>query len=306
MSKTQRTPPKGGVQHVASEGDICSLDPENIFSYKSKRSKRLRTDNQNKNDEDSLKDELFTMLSNWKKDQDDTLKKLCSDITELKLQNSKIQSASMEMEKSMHFMSRQYDEIKDKLFSMERERKENMQYISILENKIHDMEKKLKSTVIEVRNIPLNSSQIRQETQQELCELFQKTCDAVKVPIQQSEIKDIYRVNNKYGTVLITDLNSVITKNKVLNAVREHNKNNSNNKLSTTLIGLPGPKTPIYINESLTKKDHRLFALARDTAKSLQYKYCWTNMGRIYMRKGDGFPRTEVKNEEDLEVLKKA
>lgn len=165
------------------------------------------------------------------------------------------------------------------------------------------MQKKVKFTVIEFRNIP---QQIKLETQLDLYKLIQKTCESINTSIEPSDIKDIYRLSSRTGTsTVVTELNSILCKNKIIDAIKEFNTINYNNKLSSATVGLPGPAVPIYISESLTNKDRKLFALARDTAKSLQYKFCWTKRGKIFMKKSEGETRIEIKNEADLTNLQK-
>ncbi|XP_053603830.1 uncharacterized protein LOC128677825 [Plodia interpunctella] len=309
MSKVLRSPPGNSVHQVSSENDITNLDPDIPLSYVSKRMKRPRQEDQEENNNSSLltKEELLTILTQWKKDQDVVLNRLSVDIAELKEQNSSIKSSSMEVEKSIQFISKQYEEMKIKLLNMEQERKENLSYIASLENQIEDLQKRSKSAVVEVRNLPVSTQQNRSETQQDLCDLMQKTCGTINVDITKSDIKDIYRIKNKTGsTIVVTELTSVLSKNKILDGVKEYNKINPHSKLSTTSIGLPGPRVPIYITESLTNKDRKLFGQARDTAKISGFKFCWTNRGRIYMRQSEGGPRIEIKTEENLKALKKA
>ncbi|CAB3229221.1 unnamed protein product [Arctia plantaginis] len=300
-----RTPPgKPNVsQHVLSESDIANLDPETPLSFVGRRPKIPRKEDSQKSEDSTLKEELLSLLTNWKKDQDATLSKLCADMAELKQQNCNIQATSDELEKSIKFMSSQYEDIRGKLLEMERERTENLSYIITLENKIEDMQKKLKSTVIEFRNLP---QQVKDETQQDLCELVQKTCSSVNTSIESSEIRDIFRLTTKLGTsIVVTDLTTVLIKNRILSGVREFNQTHPNNKLSSLTIGLSGPTKPIYVVESLTNKNRKLYSMARETAKTLDYKYCWNKSGNIYMRKNDGDTRLVIRKESDLTILKK-
>lgn len=302
MSKLQRTPPAGKRDPISSENDNPNSDSENLLK---KRKKRPRSEEKKTSGRATLKDELLSMLNNWKEEQNKTLSKLCSDIADVKKQNASIQKTNADMEKALDFMSKQYEDMKDKLLNMEREKNEHLNYIAALECKMDDMEKKLKFTVVEFRNMPSNQ-QAKHETPLELCELVEKTCNVLNVLIQPSEIKDIYRIKNKSGaSTVITEFTTVLTKNKVLYAAKEFNRNNSSNKLSTTSIGLPGAALPVYVAESLTKKDRILFAMARERSKTLEYKYCWTNKGRIYMRKTDGSLRVEIRTDADLIALKK-
>lgn len=305
-----RSPPGNNVHHVQSENDLCNLNPDSPASYTGRAQKRIRIDGQEQSGYEVLKDELSamltTMLSSWKKEQDIMLNKMLNDLTELKSQNSSIKSTNDALEKSLQFMSSQYEEIKQKLVDMEGERKENMNYISTLENNINELQKRAKFTVIEFKNLTSPREQIRSESQQDLCELVKKTCNAVKTQIQISDIKDIYRIKTKTGvSTVVTELSSVLTRNRILNGVKEFNKLNPGNKLSSSTIGHSGPKIPIYVAESLTSKDRKLYAMTREKAKFLEYKYCWINNGRIFMKRVDGDTRIQIKNEADLETLKK-
>lgn len=120
MSSIRTSP---GQLCTASENDICNLDSDTILDFAPKRQKRSRNKEDDLSESSSFKAELMAMLSNWKKDQDLMMKKLCSDIAELKQQNAHIQTTNDELEKAVKFMSLQYEDIKEKLLTMERERR---------------------------------------------------------------------------------------------------------------------------------------------------------------------------------------
>ncbi|CAH2208199.1 jg3171 [Pararge aegeria aegeria] len=134
------------VHHVASEGDITKLDPENPLLYLSRRQKRPRNETQDKSEEvlgdQCLKEELLDLLTNWKKDQDVALSKLSLDITELKKQKSVIQASNTQLEQSLQFILQQYEDMKDKFLILERDRKEKLNYITTLESKLEEMQKR--------------------------------------------------------------------------------------------------------------------------------------------------------------------
>ncbi|CAH2093521.1 unnamed protein product [Euphydryas editha] len=54
---------------------------------------------------------------------------------------------------------------------------------------------------------------------------------------------------------------------------------------------------------NLTAKGARLYFLARDLAKSQNYKFCWTSYGRIYVRKNENSPVIVIKNENHVNSL---
>ena len=60
----------------------------------------------------------------------------------------------------------------------------------------------------------------------------------------------------------------------------------------------------VYINENLTQKRKRLFWLAKQKIKALQYKFIWTNNGYIFVRKDIRSEKISIKNENDCNHLK--
>ena len=59
----------------------------------------------------------------------------------------------------------------------------------------------------------------------------------------------------------------------------------------------------VYIDENLTQKRKRLFWLAKQKIKALQYKFIWTNNGYIFVRKDIHSEKISIKNENDCNHL---
>lgn len=75
-------------------------------------------------------------------------------------------------------------------------------------------------------------------------------------------------------------------------------------RLCAKHLGLSSSEdTPIFVTEQLTAKMARLHFLARELVKSKQFKYCWTNYGRIYLRKDDNSRIINITNELQLKDL---
>ncbi|KAG7298917.1 hypothetical protein JYU34_017375 [Plutella xylostella] len=230
-------------QHYASESDISNLPDTNepLSSNVSKRMKRSR----NSSEEDSyclksFKSEILQMLQELKSDQNTSMNNLLKEIAEVKQQNTMIQKSNEEIEQSISFLSNKYEDMKNTIDCLEKERKLNTTIIQSLEDKIEDMQRNLKSTSLEIRNVPMPSS----ESKKDLIKTVQDICKVTNSDLLYSEIKDAYR------------------------------------------------------------KTKRLFFLARDMAKTFEYKYCWTSNGRVYLRKSDEAPHVLVKDENILESLK--
>lgn len=123
--------------------------------------------------------------------------------------------------------------------------------------------------------------------------------------IVESEIKDVYRINSKTSMkdTIIVEFTTVMVKSKLLQSVRNFNKNNSNNKLNTAHLRINGPRVPVYISDNLPSKTRKIFFLARDFAAQHKYKHCWSAFGKVYLRKEDGSQRVLVNSDKDLAKL---
>ncbi|XP_013195979.1 uncharacterized protein LOC106139142 [Amyelois transitella] len=228
-----------------------------------------------------LKGYLLDIIIASKQEQNYKLNTLISSVTEIKEQNNDIRN-------SVEFVSARYDEIATR------------EYIKQLEAKVENLERQLKSSSIELRNIP---SQIN-ETKEDLINIVKAAGTALDLHVETSTIKDVYRVHGKTNNkTIVAELNSVVLKENLIKAVKNHNKKNPEKKFSTANLKVEGPSIPVYLSESLPAKSRKLFYLARNTASASGFKYCWTHNGRVFLRKTDGSPLIRVECEEDINSL---
>ncbi|KAL4718207.1 hypothetical protein ACJJTC_013525 [Scirpophaga incertulas] len=212
-----------------------------------------------------------------------------------------ILSQNKEIKESMEMISKQYDEMKIKFDSLEKQRKDDRLYISQLEEKIYTLEHSQTMSKFEIRNIPKGTV----ETKENLCEIVLKTANVLEVPLEQHEIKDVFRTKNKTGAGnIIVDLSTTIKKEKMIKNVRKFNIKNSANKLNTSHLSLGGPQKPVFVAEYLTLKGRHLNYLARTFAQEHGYKFCWTSFGRTYLREKEGKPYIRIDSESDLTNLR--
>ncbi|KAH9629436.1 hypothetical protein HF086_013350 [Spodoptera exigua] len=73
--------------------------------------------------------------------------------------------------------------------------------------------------------------------------------------------------------------------------------------LTTADLELSGQPQRVFVNESLTRTNARLFHQAREAAQRLQFKYVWTKEGRIYVRKEDGVSALRIRSEVDIKTI---
>ena len=165
------------------------------------------------------------------------------------------------------------------------------------------LEQSSKSARMEIRNIPVKKG----ESKYDLASVVGSLSRAIDCPVEESDIRDVYRINTKLDSnkPIVVNFNSVLLRDKVLNAVKVHNKR-SKDMLNTAQLKLEGPSQPIFTSESLTFSKKKLFFMARDFAKTHEFQYCWTSHGKIYVRKKEGDRFQRLDSEEDLLKLRAA
>lgn len=277
--------PERTIPHHGSAPDLY-----NILSNVTERKKRKFAET-----DSSTSALMRDMFASFSKEQEKRFDDLQSTILELKEQN-------VELTLSVDMMSKKYDEFLEKIVRLESERKEDKKTIKELEERIESMERKTRATGIEIRNIPKNQG----ENKDELCKTVQKVLKSLDIDVQANEIRDTFRMKSKDSTnPIVAEFTSVLIKDRVLRGVKDFNKNKSNkDKLNTTHIGIPEPTKPIFISETLTNKTQRLYYLARQFQKAHEYDFCWTSQGMVYLREKEKLPQIRILSEADLEALK--
>ncbi|XP_059055134.1 uncharacterized protein LOC131849154 [Achroia grisella] len=161
--------------------------------------------------------EMQQMFTKFKEDQNRRSERLCSIVEDIR--------------NSVDFLAHKYDSRQSKVDKLESDPKADVQYMRTLEDKIENLERNSRSTCLEIRNIPVLSS----ETKSDPVETFVKTCNVINAPVQNSEVKDIFRIKtneqaNK-GKTIIVDLTSSLLKERIISMYRKYNRGNS--KLTT-------------------------------------------------------------------------
>lgn len=241
------------------------------------------------------------LLQSWKDEQDCTLRVLRTDILELKKQTETIHKTNKDIEKNVEFISKQYDAIHVKVGEIERLNKDNNLYIKFLEYQIEHLEKNVHSSMIEIRNAPKKDS----ESIKDLSNIILKMSEMINVDMNCSDIRDVYRINmNNYKNgPIVVQLSSSILRNRLLDSVKKYNKSHADNKLNSKLIGISNEKIPIYVSERLSQRINKLFITSKKFAKEQNFKFCWVNNSRIFLRKAEGYNPIRIREENDLNQL---
>ncbi|XP_045769023.1 uncharacterized protein LOC123869947 [Maniola jurtina] len=282
------------LKHASSESNIAEIQDDASISVAENNS-AVRSKRRLRDTEDMIMSnkDFMAVFTKWQSAQDTKYSKLLQSLNELKSQNSDIK-------KSVEFMSHKYDEMLGRLSFLETERQDYKKSINRLENKIEVLERNARITSVEIRNIPLK----QKETKEALSQIALNIGGTLNVPMQTSDIKNIFRVNTKSTTKpIIADFTTVAMKDKFISCFKKYNQQNTKEKLNTANIKIEGPSKRIYISENLTEKTRKLFYQAREFARNNAFTFCWTSFGKVYLRKSEGLPQIIINSEQDFEKI---
>uniref|UniRef100_A0A2A4K4N4 Reverse transcriptase domain-containing protein n=1 Tax=Heliothis virescens TaxID=7102 RepID=A0A2A4K4N4_HELVI len=202
----------------------------------------------------SWKAEQDERLSQWKADQDALLKSLVKDVSELKQNYSEIQKKTIELDKGMTFINKDYEDIKSRVLVMESLEMDTKVSLSKYEKEIQDLRMQSRPASIELRNVPIKEN----ENIVDLVSILTNIGKAVKLEISKTGLRDVYRLPGKPGNPrpIVAEFISVSQRNDLLSSIKTYNKNRQvSDKINSQLIGLPGEKFPIYVAEYQTPAD---------------------------------------------------
>lgn len=244
----------------------------------------------------TFKEDMKTLIATMMAPQQAEFKKIYPTLMEIKSTNSNI-------EVSMAALTAQNSELKKKLERIEVQAKTDRDYIATLEDKLEDLQRGSRKANIEIKNVP----KLTKESKEDLIKMAISLSNEIDCRIEANDIGDIYRVQNKRRDVknspIIVELASTITKSEFLKMSKSFNIRHKE-KLCAKHLGFTKEEyTPIFVSEQLTAKGARLHFLARDLAKSKQYKFCWTAYGRVYVRKDESSSIIAIKTESQVSNL---
>ncbi|KAJ8708640.1 hypothetical protein PYW08_010022 [Mythimna loreyi] len=247
----RRTPPQSPAMSTASDSDTLQVRNTSISVTGSAPNLNIRDTNVTSRNKRKREDEMVgfmqeirDLLQTATAQSEDKFKSLQDSMNEIKAQN-------LELKTSLAFVTKKYDDIIIKVNELDRERKTDHAYINQLESKVENLERTLCLTKIEIRNIPKREG----ENKEDLNGIVSETAKVLGMPVEQHDIKDIFRLNKKTGgSSIIVDFVSVSARENILHKVRNFNRKNAQTKLNTSHINIPGESRPIFISEILTMK----------------------------------------------------
>lgn len=173
--------------------------------------------------------------------------------------------------------------LSNRILELEKTLKEKDGIIQNLEIKINILEQNEKACLVEI-------SGVKKEPNENVETIVNDIAGIIDVDINLFDIENVYRKlsnRNLDAPQIVVEFSS---KKKREEFIRKRGK-----------IEFKGSR--IYINESLTAYNRKLFWETRSKAKELGYRYIWTRNGRILCKKDDMTKKTQIKSIEDLRFL---
>lgn len=294
----QRSPPSSKCLTPNEQIAHCASDSELIKSNNFEKPESLNVTKRQKRSFKEYSDgsanalsEIKKMFVDLKTQQDSKFDAFNNSLSTMVEQNSEIR-------KCLDFMSKQYDDIIQKVSSLEQENKDYKKQVQLLENKLDMYEKNARNSCIELRNIPKQEN----ETKNTLIQIAMNVGKALSITpdLQVYDINDVYRM--KSGKIVV-DFTSTLRKEIYIKKYKEFNKLKKDSKLpllNSTDLTLSGAPMPIYMSEYLSKKAGKLFFQARELVRKKILVAAWTSHGRIYVKKVEGQTSIRVYDDKDL------
>lgn len=171
-----------------------------------------------------------------------------------------------------------------------------------LSTRLMQVEQQTRASNIEIQCVPENKNENLVNTVQQLGKI-------IKCPIADQNIHFCARLaklnaKSPRPRAILVKFSSPRLRDEFIAATIKFNKNNPNDKLNTSHLGIATTKkTPIYIAENLTPEGKALHAAARIKAKELGFRFVWVRDGKIFVRKNEGTNYVYIRNHETLNNL---
>lgn len=209
---------------------------------------------------------------------------------------------------SLGFLSAQYDSMNSDMVAqnsiIKQLKTENQQLrseVNVLSNRVRQMDQLSRSANLEIQCVPEHKAE-------NVLSIVRQLGQVVKYPISDSDISYCSRVaksnpKSSRPRTILAKFNTPRTRDSLLAATIQYNKDHPDEKLNTSILGLDDKKIAVFVTENLTVENKNLHAAARLRAKELNYKFVWVRGGRVYMRKSVETETVFIRNMDSINIL---
>ncbi|KAL4715887.1 hypothetical protein ACJJTC_014619 [Scirpophaga incertulas] len=202
------------------------------------------------------------------------------------------------MEKSLSYTMERQDCLENRLVQVENKIKCNVvtsDQLTVIQGRIEHMEQQSRLFNIEISNLP-------ERRDENLLSMMETLGNVIKHPVHTADLVSIHRVphfdnKNTRPKNVIVKFATKILRNNFLTAAKAYKE------LKSDHLSISGTVQKIYINEHLTPKNKQLFRMCRIEASKQNFKYVWIKNGTILARKTDSSPIFAVRSEQDVKKI---
>lgn len=258
----------------------------------SQGNKRYRKESSSPNQSTVYKDELKDLICAQGKELADITTKL-----------QVIAESNARIDAAVSLLTTQNEEFRQKIAHLEKQAQKQQEYISVLEDKVEDLQRSSRKSCVEIKNVPKKSH----ETREDLVQMVTHLSNSIQLNMNDRDINDIFRLKSRgdeeKNSTIVVELRSTILRSDFLKKAKDFNFKNKTRLQAKHLGFKTSEDCPIFISEQLTPKGARLFFLARDLRKAQKVKYCWTSMGKVLVRKDDTSRIIHIQHEAQVQKL---
>ena len=212
------------------------------------------------------------------------------------------------IEQSLNFLSGKYDElisnssnVNNIIRDLNEENKiikeslhKSVNDIELLKQEVNNMEQYMRRDCLEIRGIPVL-------TGEDTSQLVKKVGEIIEVQVQDQDISISHRLTDSRpdrDPALIVKFARRNVRDKFYK-VRKNLRGKSLRDIGITRFA--GRK--IFIVESLTQHNRKLFNECLQKKKDLNYRFIWTTHGKILLRKDEDSPVITITKRNDIDKL---
>jgi len=173
--------------------------------------------------------------------------------------------------------------LSNRILELEKTLKEKESIIQNLEFKINVLEQNERACFIEI-------SGVKKENNENVETLVNDIASKIDIDLNLFDIENAYRKPSRQNSETPQIVAEFSSKRKRDEFLKKRGK-----------IEYNGSR--IFINESLTAYNRKLYWETRTRAKELGYRYTWTSNGRIFCKKDELAKKIQVRNNDDLHFL---
>lgn len=231
---------------------------------------------------------------------------ILNEMLEIKLKPIKEQL--IELQASATYISDEYDELKKNVSILTTNNKELQTEsdglratINSLTDRLNQLEQVMRESNIEIQGVPEHKAE-------NTISIINQLANVVNCKLADADILSCTRVasmnkQSKRPRTIVAKLRSNRCRDELYSAVVRYNKANPKDRLNSSLLGIAGDKSNVYVSEHLSPANKALHAAARILAKEKNYMFVWVRNGRIFMRKNETSRFIHIRNEKILSEL---